>query len=198
MKIVVTIVLLAAVIWLATRFRAQASTAPQAEPAKAKPADPKEVYVGLRDSMLRGSRSKFNLAATSSPTEPWGVLMDWGVEKGTVTVVAVSDGSASVYFSSGGGYIGGGGQEAIRWAAKRAVEVAGDAQPLMKATATYPLPQRGGVIFYTLTDAGTFSAITTEQELHSTTHPLRRLGDAMQQVITQYRIWSEQNKRESK
>ena len=35
------------------------------------------------------------------------VLMDWHLEKGTATVVAAADGSASLYLSSGGGYVGG-------------------------------------------------------------------------------------------
>lgn len=78
---------------------------------------------------------------------------------------------------------------------KRAVEVAGEAQPQTHATASFPLPQRGGVIFYLVTDSGVFTATTTEAELNSTSHPLRKLGDAMQEVITQYRLWGEQRKK---
>src|SRR5271170_470775 len=101
MKIAVPIIVLVVIaLWLGVKLRAQTSSpgtetgTGQNEPA------PKDVYVGLRNSMLQGSRSKFGLAPTSTPTEPWGVLMDWGVQKGIATVVASSDGSASVYFSS--------------------------------------------------------------------------------------------------
>jgi hypothetical protein len=196
MKIAVTVVVLAAIatFFLLTRSRGQASTDGKTEPAKTK-SDPKEVYLGLRNSMLQGSRSKFNLAAASSPTEPWGVAMDWGVEKGTVTVVALSDGSASVYFSTGGGYIGGGGQEPIRKAAKKAVDAARSVQASTRAATAFPLPQRGGVIFYLLTDKGAFAANTTEAEVSAGSHPFRELGDAMQGVITQYRLWDEQQGR---
>src|ERR1700733_11296368 len=41
--------------------------------------DPKEMYPRLRTLMLQGSRAKFGLIPTSKPTEPWGVVMDWGV-----------------------------------------------------------------------------------------------------------------------
>ena len=53
--------------------------------------------------MLDGPRTKFGLPPISGPNEPWVVLMDWGVNNGMATVVAASDGSASVYFASGGG-----------------------------------------------------------------------------------------------
>jgi hypothetical protein len=73
--------------------------------------------------------------------------MDWGVTKGTATVVALSDGTASVYLSSGGGFIGGIGQEPIRKAGQNAVAVAQELKTLMTATAAYPEPERGQVTF---------------------------------------------------
>ena len=36
------------------------------------------------------------------------VLMDWNIGKAVASVLAVADGTASVYLSSGGGYLGGG------------------------------------------------------------------------------------------
>ena len=102
-----------------------------------------EAYLGLRNLMLTGSRVKFSIPVTSRPTEPWGVVMDWGIQSGTVTVVAMSDGSASIYLSSGGGSLGGIGQEAIRNAAKHAVGLASSVQRQMKETKTFPLPQTG-------------------------------------------------------
>lgn len=158
------------------------------------PSDPKELFASLRNTMLQGSRSQFSLRATLAPTEPWGVVMDWGVQKGTATVVAMSDGSASVYFSSGGGYIGGHGQESIRKAAQNAVEVARSVEPSPSPITSYPLPEQHGVLFYLLTDAGVFKLSTSEHELNSTSHPLRKLGDAMQGVITQYRLWDQRRK----
>jgi hypothetical protein len=156
--------------------------------------DPKEMYPRLRTLMLQGSRAKFSLIPTSKPTEPWGVVMDWGVKNATATVVAMSDGSASVYFSNGGGYIGGKGQEPIRMAAQRAVEAAQAVQLPAQTTTSYPLPEQHGVCFYLLTDAGVFMFRTTEQELNSPNHPLRKLGDAMQGVITEYRLRDQRRK----
>lgn len=149
------------------------------------------MYAGLRGLMLQGSREKFGLPATSKSTEAWGVVMDWGVGNGTATVVTMSDGSASVYLSNGGGYIGGKGIEPVRAAAVKAIEVARSIDLPKEPTKAYPLPETGGVFFYFLTDDGAFALRTSTQELNSPNHPLRKLGDAMQGVITQFRIWQE-------
>ena len=184
-------------LFLVARQRSQAPGATKSAASDATASGSKNVYEDLRGQALHGSRAKFGLPPGSGPNDPWGVVMDWGVEKGTVTVVALLDGSASVYFSSGGGFIGDAGQEPIRQAAQRAVAIAGETPSAGQLTTTFPLPQRGGVILYILTDSGVYMSRTTQQELKSTSHPLSKLGDAMQNVITEYRLGSETKKADS-
>ena len=113
--------------------------------------------------------------------------MDWGVNNGSATVVALSDGHASIYLSSGGGYLGGSqSHDSIRKAAQAAVTTAAEFQPEMRSTNTYPLPHHGDVMFYLLTDAGVFTASCSQQEMSSHQHKLSKLGDAMQLIITGY------------
>jgi hypothetical protein len=183
---VLVVVVLA--LWLALRLRK--------EPASGSAGGPnaEDTYRHLRDQALQGSRAKFGLPVGSSPTEPWAVLMDWGVTKGTASVVAVSDGNASVYLSSGGGFIGGVGQEAIRKAARNAVLVAREFQPQMTGTNDYPLPARGEVIFYALTDSGVFTAKRQQHEMETQHDSFSKLGNAMQAIITEYRLWDEQKR----
>jgi hypothetical protein len=173
-------------IYLVVRSRGRRPKDP-AEVAVSKPS-PETVYTGLRNMVLHGTRERFGLAPTSTPTEPWGVVMDWGVTNGTATVMALSDGSASIYLSGGGGYLGGQTKEPIRAAAHLAVATAAEFQPQMKATTDYVLPASGEVIFYILTDSGVFSASGKEEELREPGHPLGKLGNAMQNIVTQYRI----------
>jgi hypothetical protein len=187
--LVLIVVLAATALWLTLKSKAQTTAAPKPEAAKSP--EPKQVYLRLRKTMLDGPRTKFGLPPTSTPTEPWGVLMDWGVNNGIATVVVASDGAASVYFSSGGGHIGGKGQEPIRLAAQKAVAVARTVQMPSQPVKDFPLPETGGVFFYFLTDAGVFTFRTSAQELNSPSHPLRKIGDAMQEVITQYRLWDQ-------
>ena len=195
---IVVVVAIAALLWRATKARAQAPAASKPDMAAKTSSDPKDVYIGLRNLMLQGSRSKFGLGATSKPTEPWGVVMDWGMEKGTATVIAMSDGSASVYLSSGGGFIGGKDQEPIRQAAQRSVDTARSVQLPPESTTDYPLPEQHGVFFYFLTDAGVFTLRTSEKDVQSPGHPLRQLGNAMQAVITEYRLWDSRKKSQAK
>src|ERR1700761_6513254 len=87
-------------------------------PGKADPA----IYPKLREHMLQ----------LRLPNLPDGaihaVLMDWPVTNGMMTALAATDGTASLYLSSGGGFLGGGQKyPAIREAALNAVEVAGRA-----------------------------------------------------------------------
>lgn len=148
---------------------------------------PKDVYQGLRSQALQSSRAELGLPATPTPTTPWGVVMDWGVARGIATVVAFSDGHASIYLSNGGGFLGGAeSHNSIRDAAKRMVEVAAQCQTQAHPTTSYPLPVRGAVIFYFLTDSGVFTASASQDDLAKKRSSLAGLGNAAQEVIAQY------------
>jgi hypothetical protein len=143
-------------------------------------------YSALRDNVLKGTRETLHLPSPSSRVEPWGVVMDWGVVNGCATVVAFSDGNASLYLSGGGGAIGGKGVESIRNAAQRAVIAAAAVQPQTQIAPAFPLPKTGEVSFYLLTDSGVFTSAATVEEMgHG--HPLAKVGGAMQQIIAGFR-----------
>ena len=187
-------VILIMIVYVIARSR-KPQSAPQKENIAVEPKpSPETVYQGLRNMVLCGTRERFRLAPTSSPTEPWGVVMDWGVPSGTATVMVLSDGSASIYLSGGGGYLGGQNQESVRSAALRAIEAAREYHAQMQKTTDYALPVRGEVIFYLMTDSGVVTASEKESELHNSEHPLAKLGNAMQNVVTQYRILEEYKK----
>lgn len=182
MKILAIVLTAAALIAIAAALRLRSQTPqPQSRPTA-------EIYLSLRKQALSSSREKLGIPPTPTPTTPWGVVMDWGVANGTATVLALSDGSASIYFSGGGGQIGGQSKEAINKAAKRAVELATACQSDAKLSEDFPLPQTHQVIFHLLTDQGVFSVARSEQELQSGAVPLVQLGNAMQEIITQYRL----------
>jgi len=209
--VVVVVVIIAA--WSYVRCGARESTAaPPAEsavgtPQSGKPpASPPAVetgreatglerrehfYVELRHQALHRSRVELGLPKPSEATRPWGVLMETTYEEASVTVFAVSDGNASIYLSTGGGFIGGVGHETVRRAAVNMVRVAGTLASLLSPTGTYPLPDRGRTIFYVRTEAGVLTGGATEAELGQRRHPLSELFFAGQDVITQFRLVSE-------
>jgi ribosomal protein L30E len=116
--------------------------------------------------------------------------MDWVVSNATATVIAFSNGRASIYLSTGGGFIGGGeSHESVRNAAKKMVAVAVECQPHTHATSEYSLPQKQDeIVFYLLTDAGIFTATASKEDLSSHHRPLSKLHDAAQGIITEYRL----------
>jgi hypothetical protein len=149
-------------------------SSPKADPA---------MYRKLRDDMLRSKQLDFK------PDAVQAVFMDWHVGNGTATVFAAADGSASVYLSSGGGFIGGGQKyPAIHNAALHAVQIAGALLSQFKLTETIDLPPAGDVYFYLTTSSELHLAVAKEANLRAGTDPLSALGAIMQQIVTQYRL----------
>ena len=147
-----------------------------------------EAYSGLRNMAL-GMKPDMVDQSTSAPSnQPYSVVTDISVDKGIATVVASRDGSASIYLSSGGGYLGGEGNQKVSDAAKAAVVAAASAVREMHSTKKYPLPEHGHVNFYVLTMAGVITATGSEAALRDTSQPLGHLYDAVQNVIAQYRL----------
>jgi hypothetical protein len=142
----------------------------------------------MRNAILQGSRKEFHLDPSNDPKEPWSVLMEIGFPEGSATIVALVDGSASIYLSSGGGSIGGIGHESIRKAAIDMVKLASKYLPRMAATKEFPLPKNGQTIFYVLTDSGIFTITAPENDLGENRHFLSPLFYAGQEIISQYRL----------
>ena len=117
------------------------------------------------------------------------LVMDWHLSSGLASVVAVFDGSASIYLGNGGGFIGGAQKStAVRAAAVNAVKVAGLALINFVPVEAADLPKRGDVYFYARTESGLLRAVASEEHLSNATDPLTALGSAMQNIITQYRL----------
>ena len=184
--IIVGLCIVAGVVFL-LRTRPPSSSAPQ-RTANAKANAP--IYSDLRTQALIGSRSAFGLNTTPADAPAWGVLMETGFPEGTATLVSMLDGSASLYFSGGGGVIGGSGHESVRRVATAFVRLAGQQQACMAVTRTFPLPRDGRTVFYVLTDSGVFSAEADESALGEQRHALSPLFYAGQDVITQLRLAS--------
>lgn len=149
------------------------------------------MFADLRNQTLTATRTAFGLDVPATPTTPWGVVMEKGVPEGSYTLVALTDGNASIYLSSGGGSIGGGAHETIRKAAQAMVALAATFQPQATATKEFPLPRNGQTIFYLLTDSGTFTFSASEQALGEERHPWSPLFHAGHEVIGQYRLIEE-------
>ena len=146
---------------------------------------PEEIYEGLR-SMALSVRPE-PLGVEVGVDEPYVALMEFRVGEHSMTLVAVLDGSASMYFSTGGGNIGGGKHESIRDAAQAMIGVARTLLDEMQVASEFPLPSPGIVVFYVVTPSYTYTAVDDEDALGQGRRPLSPLFYAGHEVITEYR-----------
>jgi hypothetical protein len=84
----------------------------------------------------------------------WGVVMERGFAKGVATVVALADGTASMYLSTGASAVGGGAYPPAHAAALKLCAEAADLLGQTAPTHEFPSPSKGRVRFYVLTSDG--------------------------------------------
>jgi len=110
--------------YLASR-KSKAGSADKQTAAKQDTKSPKEdharsnTYNDLRGMAFRVTPEQLQLPFPLDKTIVYGVIMDWGIDTATATIVSYRTGDASVYVSSGGGIIGGGQHKAVNHAAKQ-------------------------------------------------------------------------------
>jgi hypothetical protein len=125
-----------------------------------------------------------------------GALMDLAYPNGSATLVAMADGTVSMYVSSGGGFLGMGGRPAVRAAAQAFLSAAKTFAAGFSEATSYPLPNPGQVRFFvTAPNSVRASEAIDEQALQAAAHALSPLYAAAQAVITQIRLVSDADSR---
>ena len=151
----------------------------------AKPAG-QSVFAGLRGQVIDLDPETVGIRPTAELPNVWGVLMEMGRGDAVATVVALADGTTSLYTSTGGGMIGGGGHTAVL-AATRLLLLAVEADlNRFHPVEVLELPVEGETRFNVLTYTGRFSVSTRDTEMTSS-HPLLAVYTAGQNVITELR-----------
>jgi len=170
---------------LALLFRSRLSAV---EPETPTP-NPAQVTEELRARLLRGTASHFSIEPVAGV---WGVLMETGYPEAAATLVALADGTASLYFSSGGGVIGGGPHPSVNAAARHLVEVSARHASELSPTTKFPLPDTGDVTFYVLTTNGVLQGGAREEILGNGGHSLSEMFLAAHDVIAGLREVTEE------
>lgn len=141
-------------------------------------------YHDLRNQVLQLDARGAGLQSTEG-SGIWGILMETGYPEATVTLVALLDGTASLYFENGGGIIGGGDHESVSRAATAMASTADGFIQYCSKTETFPLPKTGDTTFYILTTSGIFTFSAKEEELGENRQSLSPLFHAGHEVIGQ-------------
>ncbi len=151
---------------------------------------PNGVYSGLRTQALATNRTEMGISSATDGLA-WGTLMETGYDSVTVTLFALSDGTTSLYFSNGGGVIGGQAHEAVRRANEAFLNQATHSLQHLERCETYQIPEPAHTVFYVLTDSGILTGGALENDLGYGRHPLSPLFHAGHKVISQLRLISD-------
>jgi hypothetical protein len=149
--------------------------------------DPAEIYHGLRSQILHLDPMELGLEPTGELPSIWAGMMEMDVDGDTATIVAVADGSTSMYLSTGGGVIGGGMHEPVAAANRRFLIALESELGALDSEVEPVLPAPDAVLFRALTYGGRRAAQAAELELSSLRHSLSPLYVAGHDVITALR-----------
>lgn len=117
-----------------------------------------ENYLALRNMAFSVTPEQLKLLIPIERIKVFGVIMDWDLGDGIVTLISYETGDASMYLSTGGGVIGGGKYENVRAISKGFIAKAQYFLEKSFKTDTNPLPQKDYIKFYFLTNKGKFIA----------------------------------------
>ena len=151
------------------------------------PTQPDAITQDLRMMALTLTPDAIGISQKSFPHEVWGILMETGMERGSYTLVALADGTTSLYFSTGGGIIGAGEHAPVRQTSGQFIDLANDAIASAIATDSYPPPNAGQTVFYFLTFHGVKTYAAKEVDLGEMRDKLSNLFHAGHGVIAAVR-----------
>jgi len=155
---------------------------------------PEEVVGRLRAQILELDPAQAGLSQSPDLPNVWAILMETGYPDAVASLVAVADGTVSLYFSNGGGVIGAGQHDAVLERLPTFFEAAETHLSDFKRATTTPMPNVGRVRFYLRTFNGTLTAEAAEEDLGYERHELSPVFHAGHYVISAVREASEANR----
>lgn len=153
---------------------------------KPEDAQPADVYVGLRQQVLGLTPDQLGDEYVEAPIV--ALLMETGYPKAVATLVAVVDGSSSLYLSNGGGVIGAGTHPPVAGAVERWLASAREFLPQLAPIKDPALPEEGFTQFVAVTAEDLRGAQASEEALGAGRHALSPLFFGGHDVITQIRL----------
>jgi hypothetical protein len=144
--------------------------------------------VGLRQLVLTTDPADLSFAADADFPDVYGVVIDWPIDDDTATIVALRDGTASLYTTTTLGIIGGSGHEDVRSAARACVQLASEFPGACEPVTDYPYPPADVVYYYLLTYSGVKRCSASLSALETGSDSTYPLFAAAQNVLTQLRL----------
>jgi hypothetical protein len=152
---------------------------------------PAPIYLDLRDRVIHTAPGAVGIVPSAEAPNVWGVLFEVALDKGSATIVALADGTTSLYTSGGGGTIGGGEHEHIATMSRKLVQLADAHFEAFPPAETLPLPTEGRSALVLLTYAGPRRVEDGSRTLAQGRGALSRVYMAAQDVLTHLRLEEE-------
>ena len=150
-------------------------------------ATPAQMSDELRSMVLNLNPNDIGVTQEDFPQAVVALVMETGFPEGSFTLSVVADGSTSLYFSNGGGIIGGGEHENVREASGHLISAAQQFYQKAQKVILFPKPEAGMVIFYFITFDGVRSYSALEDDLGNEKDELSDLFFVAHNVITELR-----------
>ncbi|MCI0536922.1 MAG: hypothetical protein L0Z50_17040 [Verrucomicrobiales bacterium] len=148
-----------------------------------------EIYDRLRSRALTVRAEQ---VGAKKEDQVLAILMEMGTPEAVATLVAVVDGAASLYLSSGGGIIGAGEDKRPNAASRKLIRMAASFLKYMTKAEKTPLPREGFARFYVVTPSGLLTTEVKEEDLGGGRHALSPLFQTAHELITEIRLIDEQ------
>lgn len=143
-----------------------------------------QTYLGLRSMVMSISPEEIGIP---DDVEVFGVIMDTTYPNGTATLIALADGTVSLYTSTGGGVIGGGAHDQIASAGKQLIAVAESHMADFESDPPDELPPAGWTLITARTRTGPLCVTALEDDFGYRRHPASPVFHAAHAVITELR-----------
>ena len=149
-----------------------------------------EIYRAMRQQIFDLPKEKFDLGQG----DRFAIIMETGLEDACYSLVAVVDGSTSLYFSGGGGIIGGGQNPEGAAASKAFLDFSKRFDGQLTSTTQFPLPRPGMTRFYIIRKDAVLTGEFKEEDLGNEKLPLSPLFHKGHELISMIRLIEEKRK----
>jgi hypothetical protein len=149
---------------------------------------PNALYIEKRNQLFSLDPEMVGIKRSNEHPNVWGVMTEFGMDDGYVTIVSLANGKTDMYFSSGSGILGAGDNSMVSVASAELVRTAERYISQMRSTEEHPFPSPGSTRFYLMTYHGLLTGEVAENiMLDERTHPMYGLYAFTRNVITQIR-----------
>jgi hypothetical protein len=159
---------------------------------------PAKVYLDLRNRIFALGSDGTIAGSLAAGGEILAVLMEIGIPNGVASLVAVNDGTVSLYYSGGGGILGLGPHEGPRRTARALLAMAPEFSKYCNPATEFPLPPVSHTCFYLITRDGVRTVVAKDEDFGYNRQELSPLFHKAQEVLTEIQRVDQQLRAESK